>query len=153
MVDTVLDSTVDPVLDSIPGTVPVISGRLKGTYPWKEYMPTGPRALGVGLRRQTPPVTEVVVDPETLHPVTSLVDVVQVVVTLPSAEPVLQATKTSVAVSVASHVELEADVSRSLVLVLSSGRLDGSGLLSSGGSEGPCVHCPTEAPSTWMQGR
>lgn len=56
---------------------------------------------------------EVVVDPETLQPVTILVDVEQVVVALPSAEPVLQATKTSVAVSVASHAELEADVSRS----------------------------------------
>jgi hypothetical protein len=153
----VLDSTVDPVLDavlnSISDTVPAISGRLKGTYPWKEYVPIGPRASGVGLRRQTPPVMEVVVDPETLHPVTIVVDVEQVVVALPSAEPVPQATKTSVAVSVASHLELEADVSRSRVFVSSSRQLDGSDLLSSGGSEGPCVHCPIEAPNTWMQGR
>lgn len=55
--------------------------------------------LGVGLGRQNTPMKEVVVEAVTLHPLIMKLDVEkQLVVAVPEAEPVLQATKTSVTV-------------------------------------------------------
>lgn len=64
--------------------------------------------LGVGLGRQNPPVREVVVEAVTLHPLTMKLDVEkQLVVAVPEAEPLLQATKTSVTVCGAPQLEVD----------------------------------------------
>jgi hypothetical protein len=152
------------VEETIPETVPVISGRLKGIYPLNVYVPILPiTGALVGIRHK-PPTNVLDVVAVTLHPVTIAVEVEkQLVIVLPDSEAVLQRTKRSVTVCAAVQPELDdsCEVWEDIVVFDSwvldwdcSGWLVGSsGLSSPGGGLGPLVQLPTGIPRILMQGR